>query len=109
MSGPKRCEFMFRVWVHPADPADIEVWYHGIESVDSKSRFVSEWARESLINEDFQELFGLDETKHWQVVGKGVIRGSFDYFGEYDEEFDVIEFEAAEVPESYFGPMEISE
>jgi hypothetical protein len=96
-------EFGFRVWVHPVDgdPADIEVWYQGLESTESGKGLISDWAMESLRNEDFHDLFGLDGDKHWQVVGKGTLTGWFDYFGEYDEEFSVIEFHKAEVPEKW--------
>lgn len=99
-----KVEFGFRVWVHPkdGDPADIEVWYQELEPTVPGKRCVSDWARESLCNEDFHKLFDLDEDKHWQVVGKGTLHGSYDYYGDYDEEFNVIEFKKAEVPESWF-------
>lgn len=98
--------FSFRIWVHPedGDSADIEVWYQGLEPTDLRKVHIADWARESLWNEDFYRLFDLDRTKHWQVVGKATIRGWYDYWGEYDEEIDLIEFEKAEVPEEWFGP-----
>ena len=96
-------EFCFRVWAHPEDPADIEVWHHGLEpTVIGKHTYFAEWARESLSNEDFHELFKLDKSKHWQIVGKMTLNGSYDYFGEYNEEMDLIEFEKAEVPDGWF-------
>jgi hypothetical protein len=96
-----KVEFEFRIWVHPVDgdPPDIEVWYSGLESTKSGSVLVSDWVMESLRNEDFHSLFDLDEDKHWQVFGKGTLQGSYDYFGEYDEEFDVVSFTKEEVPE----------
>lgn len=99
----EQVEFSFRVWVHPedGDPADIEVWFYGLEPTLPNRCFVSDWARESLCNENFHTLFELDKDKHWQVVGKGTLRGWYDYWGEYDEEFDVIEYEKAEVPEEW--------
>jgi len=98
------CEFKFRIWAHPedADPPEIEVWFHGLEPTKSGGIFVADWARESLSNEDLHDLFELDKTKHWQIVGTGTLRGWYDYFGEYDEEFDVVEFVKEEVPEAYF-------
>lgn len=99
-----RIEFSFRVWVHPedSDPPDIEVWFQGLEPTESGRCYASDWARDSLSNEDFHDLFELDKTKHWQVVGKGTLQGHYDYYGEYDEDFDVIEYEIAEVPESWY-------
>ncbi|MCK9570183.1 hypothetical protein M0R72_14660 [Candidatus Pacearchaeota archaeon] len=35
---------------------------------------------------------------------KGKIHGTFDYWGEYDESFDVLEFQALEVDAEYFYP-----
>lgn len=104
-----KVEFEFRVWVHPedGDAAEIEVWFQGLEPTESGKCHVSDWARESLCNEDFHDLFDLDKNKHWQVVGKGTLHGRYDCFGEYDEEFDVIEFEKAEVPESWFNGTEL--
>jgi len=104
----ERAEFNFRVWIYPedGDPPEIEVWWHGLESTDPSRRFMSEWVSESLETElvlsDVYDLFDLDRDKHWQVVGKGEITGWYDYYGEYDETFDVIEYEKAEVPESFY-------
>jgi hypothetical protein len=92
-------EFSFRVWVHPEDPADVEVWFQGLETASRESRFVSDWLYESFHDEDFYDLFDLDKTKCWQVVGKAVLRGSYDYYSEYNEDLTIIEFEKAEVPE----------
>lgn len=99
-------EFSFRVWVHPDDPADVEVWWHGIEPTESGKWFASDWALNSMYEWDFHELFELDKDKHWQVVGKGRLHGRFDYLGEYHEEFDVTEFQKAEVPEAWFDVAE---
>ena len=100
----EKVEFGFRVWVHPddGDPVEIETWFQGLESTDDCKLPVSDWARESLGNEDFHALFDLDKSKHWQVVGKGTLCGAYGHCGEYDEEFDVIEFQMVEVPESWF-------
>ena len=99
-----KCEFSFRVWVHPedGDPAEIEVWHQGLSPTKYGECSVSEWAEQYLCNEDFNSLFDLDRNKHWQVVGKGMLTGHFTYDGEYDEEFQVIEFVKGEVPASWF-------
>lgn len=105
MTVTSSVDFFFRVWLYPedGDPPEIEVWYHGLENTEDKSKgWMSDWARESLQNEDFRDLLNLDKDKHYQIVGKGAIRGWYDYQGEYDEEFDLGEHEITEVPESYW-------
>lgn len=104
-----RIEFEFRVWVHPedSDTADIEIWSPELEPTDG-NRSVDEWARESLSYEDLHELFDLDKTKHWQVVGRASIHGWCNAWdGEYDEEIEVVEFKKAEVPDSWFNNTEL--
>jgi len=101
-------EFLFRVWVHPedGDPPDVEVWWQGLESANHTQRFVSDWVYESFGEYfDFREQFDLDKSKHWQVVGKATIKGSYDSHLEYDETIDIEEFEKVEVPQSYFDGM----
>lgn len=95
-----KAEFSFRVWVHPedGDPADIEVWYQGLESTEPGKRTTTDWIMESFPNEDFHRLFDLDTDKHWQVVGKGVLQVMYS-LGEYDEEISIVEFSKAEVIE----------
>lgn len=107
----KGVEFEFRVWVHPADedPPEIEVWYPGLEETDGKKGLVSDWVRAAMANEDFAAEFGLDPTKHWQVVGKGRLCGSHSYYGEYDEDLSILEFTKAEVPEPYFDHPELGD
>lgn len=101
----KAVEFEFRIWVHPVDgdPPEIQVWYSGLESTKPGEGLISDWAEESLRCEDLHALFNIapDEDKHWQVFGKGRLSGSYDYQGEYDEEFDLIEYQKEEVPASW--------
>ena len=100
----KRVEFYFRVWVHPVDgdSADVETWFHGLIPTGADDGDAQSWVRDSFCNEDFHDLFELDKEKHWQVVGKGFVRGWHDYFGEYDEELGVLEFQKKEVGEGWF-------
>lgn len=103
--GASSCEFSFRIWVHPEleDPPEIEVWYHGLEITKPGNCFCSEWALNALydLQSKFWDIFDLDKTKHWQVFGRAVVAGRFDYYGEYDEDVDLIEFEKAEVPDGF--------
>lgn len=80
--------FNFRVWLWPLDeePPTLEFWWQGLEITSDTERSVSEWVEEALLNTDFYEEFKLDTSKYWQVIGTGTLRGSFDYWGEYDEE-----------------------
>jgi hypothetical protein len=95
----------FRIWTCPQDrdvSADIEIWHQGLEPVSSDKRSVAEWAREHLRELDLVELFDLDNSKHWQIVGKGTLEGWHDHNDEYDETFDVLSFEKLEVPAEWF-------
>ena len=100
------CEFSFRIWVHPelGDPPDIEVWYDGFEPTESRRGFFSEWAHAALceLQSEFWDEFGLDKSKHWQVIGRATLQGRFNYEGEYDEDLDVIEFDKVEGPDSFW-------
>lgn len=89
--------FYFRIWFHPDDVPEIETWFQGLEC--DRCHNVSNWVQSSFSEEDFEKLFDLDISKHWQIVGTAKIRGSHDYYGEYDEEIDIIEFSKQEVSE----------
>lgn len=95
------CTCLFRVWVSPADPPTIEVWYHGLEQCKPDVRFNSEWFAESFSNEDMHDLFDLDRDAFYQVVGKATLTGYFDYYGDYDESLVIDEFEKCVVPEEF--------
>lgn len=105
-----KCEFCFRVWVHPedSDPAEVEVWYQGLEETSvprHQSQSITEWARMSFVDQDFHDLFRLDKTKHWQVIGKATLSGGYcggEYGGEYDEDIMINEYVKAEVPPEWF-------
>lgn len=107
MPSRLKIEFQFRVWAHPmdGDPAAVSVWCHELESTQPGTRFASEWVLESFQECDFHEIFELDEDSHWQIIGKATISGSFDYFGEYDEDLDIIEYEKVQVPDRFFKGM----
>ena len=94
-------QFEFRIWIYPEDPPDIETWCYELEPTVSLRIGIAEWARESLQCEDFESLFSIKEGEAWQVIGKGEISGSYDYYGEYDEMLDVIEFQKEPIPESH--------
>lgn len=92
------CRFNFRAWLLQEDCHEVFTWYQGLEPMDAKSRPVADWALESLSNNDLYDLFDLDKSKDWQVVGTASIRGWFDFFGEYDEEITVEDMESVEIP-----------
>lgn len=99
-------EIRFRVWMHPedGDPPQIEVWFDDLEPTEPRRRFYSEWAQETLQNEDFRALFDLPPDGHWQVVGRGMLHGRYMADGEYDEDFTVTHFTKAPVPLAWYAP-----
>lgn len=105
MVNTETAEFRFRVWVYPkeADAAEVEVWYDQLENTDPGRRLISDWAKEVLGEQDFHELFGLDHNKTWQVVATAKITGHCDDLGEYEDDFEVLSFDKAEVLPGWFG------
>lgn len=101
-----RIEFFFRIWIRPSKmrtPPEIHIWFHGIEPMEQNGRAASEWAEDVIACEDLYDIFDLDEDKHWQVFGKATLHGSYDHFGEYSDELDILFSEKAEVPESFYN------
>lgn len=104
-------EFFFRAYVFPfdGDPPEYQVWYPGLETIKEEGRLtITEWVRYLFDNEDLRERFSLDPDKGWQVFGKGRLEGRYDYYGEYDEEMDILEYQIAELPSWYYAPDENS-
>ena len=99
------CQCLFRVWVSPADPPNIEVWYHGLEGYKPLRRLVSEWFADSFSDYDMHDLFSLDKESHYQVLGKATLTGTYDYFGDYDEDLEVDEFTVSAVPAEFIARL----
>lgn len=98
-------EFYFRIWLHPEDGdcPEIEVFCYELVDMGQGSRPVTEWVLDSLRDFDLRDFFDdLDDEKHYQIVGRGNLSGSFSYDGEYDEDLELLEVQIAEVPESHF-------
>lgn len=95
--------FFFRAWLLPDDPAEIQTWSHELDPMNSQSRPVSEWAEDTLRDQDLYELLDLDRSKAWQVIGKGTITGWFTIFDEWDESVDLELHSKAEIPEEYLN------
>lgn len=98
-------QFQFRVWLVPDMPPVIETWHYGLEPMDLKRRSVSEWAHDHLSELDLYDTFGHDRDVARQILGKGVIRGDYDSFGEYDEQFFCDELESLEVPREWVNSI----
>lgn len=97
--------FYFRIWldVEDGDPPEIEVWYNDLENTEPGNSFISDWAKETLSYENFYKLFDeVDKNKKWQIVGEARLRGWFDYWGEYDEELNIVSFKKKEVNRDYY-------
>ena len=99
-------EFEARLFIDQ-ESVEINTWAYEIEPTDGKHRGLAEWAKEHLEmcydREDFLKQFYLDAEKCWQVIFKGKMKGIYsEYTGEYDEEYEVVEFQVAEVPFDWF-------
>lgn len=92
-------DFLFRVKFyaerHDESP-DIEVWHHDFEPTEKDDPCTFDWIYEAMQNEDFEDRLKLDTSKCWQIIGKGRIKGSFSYDGEYDEEIEILEYHKKE-------------
>lgn len=98
-------KFEARLWIDE-ESVRVETWAYELIPTDRKHCGAAEWAAHHLEEYDrefFLQCFELDPTKNWQVIFRGSIHGWYtDYYGDYDEDFDVESFETAEIPESYF-------
>lgn len=95
-----RATIRFRAWVWPQEECykEIEVWHHELEPIESGKRSVAEWALDHLSEVvDFHYRFNLDPEKYWQVLGIGELHGWWDYWGEYDEDFTVHDYQVEEI------------
>lgn len=97
-----KVEFYFRIWIFNDENSDDiyedeEVFVYTLDKFSTAAtKSSTEWAKYSLCNEDYFQLFGLDDTKNWQIVGKAVLAGG--YVGnEYDETLDIVEYQKTEV------------
>lgn len=91
--------FRFRVWFHSnGDSANVEIFYEGFEpQLEPKERSVTAWIKESFEGMDFCELFGLDETKSYQIVGEAKLSGEYGPLSDYDEYVTPISFAKQEL------------
>lgn len=105
-NGRKWFAFRFRVWLYPSDDDfgswEVHTWSDGLDPVSPGSRSIAEWAEESMRESDLHRLFGLDQSKFWQVVGEGKICCWEDRDGEFDEDIDIIKCESQEVDRDSF-------
>ena len=102
-------EFKLRVWLTPdhIDQTRFDVWFDGLEDISQGRRPESEWAYEFVNGIDLWDLADLDKSKCYQIYATIRLVGSYDYWGEYDEDFTVLAIDFQEVPESYFIGCEI--
>lgn len=99
----KRNEFEGRVWICDGEIAELELWSFELEPDDPSTRPIVEWVREhiEMLGDSFIEELELDPAKNWQAIFKGHIVGSYDYWGEYDEEMYLNDVHSMELRPDY--------
>lgn len=98
-------EFMGRIWLGLDSVEEIETWCYELEPVDRGKRGIAEWGREYLnegcSQEDLRQIFNLESGCH-QILFKADISGHRDYWGEYDEGFEILEHSSIKLPDNWF-------
>lgn len=102
-------EFFFKIVHIPSEEStEVEVWCHELEDPDNFGS-LQEWCQNAFNDEvslNFDQIvkeWELDPTKSYQLIGKASVEGSYDPFGEYDEEVTIIECSKVELK---FGIVE---
>ena len=98
--------FMSRMWILADTIQMKEFWSYELEPMDGKRIPTSEWARsycDMLDIEDYRRLFGLEQDKSYQVIFTAKLESYYSGYPicEWDEDMDLIEFKAVEVPQEY--------
>ena len=100
------------IWQSPCLPVnnktelhlpDVEIFYNHPEVCKKGTRTVTDWIRESIQNEEPHCIWDLDKAKAYQILGKGTLKGWFDYWGEYDEEMKLNATSITEVDLEWLG------
>lgn len=104
--------FEARFFIYDDRPIEISVWCYGFLPMKETIRSAEEWIVEHLqcLGEDeIRKLCELPADGDYQVIAKGSIVGSFDYWGEYDEWLSFSESRAQSIPASYKAEREESQ
>ncbi len=105
-------KFFFRVWLYTAaeEDFDISVFYPALECTAPAGRPYADWFRDAAAEHNWEGervARKLNPEKRYQFFGQASVTvvnpGSM--FDEYDEEFDIIELQFEEVPDSYYVDM----
>lgn len=96
-------EVQFRVWLRDGEVERVETWCHDFVPLTAGRRSGDEWAAEHLQSVNWFADCNLDPAKDWQILGRGRLVGETDYWGDYDEQLDLDEYEAVEVPPGWWG------
>ena len=95
--------FQCRFYLIDNQVYEMKCWCYSLDPMTTDRRPDEEWALEHMqgyLPEDLYKMFSL-APGDWQILLTGVIRGSEDYFGEYDEDMEVEKFEIVSVPEEF--------
>lgn len=96
--------FLFRVLLDKVDgdSPQVEIWIHEHrwDQLKTPNHF-EEWVNNHLQEVDWRDLpeisSQLSGDKCYELLGKGLLKGSYSWDGEYDEDFDVKEISVREI------------
>lgn len=105
-------KFFFRVWLltEAEESVDIHIFYPALECTATGGRLYEDWFHDAAAEHNWEGervARKLNPEKRYQFFGQASVTvvnpGSM--FDEYDEEFDIIELQFEEVPDSYYVDM----
>lgn len=98
--------FMSRMWILADTILMQEFWSYELQPMDGKHILTSEWAQSycgMYDARDYRRLFELQEDKNYQVIFTAELTSYYCGYPicEWDEDMDLIEFKAVEIPPDY--------
>lgn len=112
MAKGSEFKFFFRVWLSKAaeEHVDISIFYPALECTAPGSRSYEEWFHDAAAEHNWEGervARKLDPEKQYQFFGQAslTVYNPASMFDAYDEEFDILELQFEEVPDSYYEAM----
>ena len=107
--------FMSRAWILADTISMQEFWSYELEPMDNKRIPTSEWAKSYCQNgldiDDYRQLFNLEEDRNYQVIFTGELSSWYSGYPvcEWDEDMNVIEFKAVEIPPDFVKKLTLDD